>query len=108
MKPGAASKPPRKGIFKQTGTEPDLSMRMPPALSEKQGPVWPSLLRPTTFKEIMSIGANRDLNRLESLSPIDLNVLFSYLNRQRVPLSEEEAFTRFYVAVFERIRSGRK
>lgn len=58
-----------------------------------------------TISEIERIALERRLDSLECLSALDLNVLLATLNRQRVPLPEEEVFTRFYLEVVQRVRN---
>lgn len=65
-------------------------------------------MQPTkTFDELRDTLASRDASRLEGLGRMDLNVLLSLMNRLRVPLSEEEGFSRFYLEVIDRVRKGR-
>lgn len=58
-----------------------------------------------TFAELQEIAQERRLDSLDGLSDRDLDVLLATLNRQRVPLAEEEAFAQFYLEVVRRIRS---
>jgi hypothetical protein len=55
--------------------------------------------------EIRHIAQQRDIQALDALSKMELSVLLSTLNRLRVDLEEEAAFTAFYLEVADRIRN---
>lgn len=60
---------------------------------------------PKTFAELQRIALERRLDSLAGLSAMDLDVLLATLNRQRVPLADEEIFCGFYLEVVQRVRN---
>jgi hypothetical protein len=76
-----------------------------PVPKVKPGSVLRTGLMPKTFAEITRIATERRLASLEGLSKMDLSVLLATLNRQRVPLAEEDAFAQFYLEVVNRYRA---
>lgn len=57
-----------------------------------------------TLDEIRRIAQQRDIQALDALSKMELSVLLATLNRLRVDLEEEAAFTAFYLEVADRIQ----
>jgi hypothetical protein len=82
---------------REVGTLPDPKIKPGLALRAE--------IMPKTFSEINRIALERRLASLEGLSKMDLSVLLATLNRQRVPLSEADAFARFYLEVANRYRA---
>ena len=57
-----------------------------------------------SFGEMRQIAQWRDAETLNGLTGIELGVLLAILNRVRVGVEEEDAFTEFYLEVIHRIR----
>ncbi|HKP96126.1 MAG TPA: hypothetical protein VJ385_10245 [Fibrobacteria bacterium] len=59
---------------------------------------------PKTLKEILELTWQRQAEELRHLSRLELEVLFFEMNRICPPQEDQEAFDRFYLAVFSVIR----
>lgn len=55
--------------------------------------------------EIILIAEERRPESLSELSNADLNILLGILNRKRVPMTEQDEFSSFYLQVIHLVRN---